>query len=68
MSEITMQIGQMIKEARAKKGLSQRELGKIMGVTGVTINNYENGQQNLTVDTLKKVSEALGVTLKISLE
>ncbi len=55
MSDITEQVGQMIKEMRAKKSLSQRELGKIMGVTGVTINNYENDQQNLTVDILKKV-------------
>lgn len=37
-----MGIGKRLKEARERKGLTQRELGKIVGVTGSAITNYEN--------------------------
>lgn len=36
-----MGIGRRIKEAREKKGLTQDELGKLIGVTGSAITNYE---------------------------
>lgn len=37
-----MGIGKRIKEARERKGLTQRELGEMVGVTGPAITNYEN--------------------------
>ncbi len=37
-----MGIGKRIKEARKSKGLTQRELGKIVGTTASAITNYEN--------------------------
>lgn len=36
-----MGIGKRIKEAREKAGLTQEELGKLIGVTGSAITNYE---------------------------
>ena len=62
MSEISEQVGQMIKEVRLKAGLTQNELGERLGVTKVTVTKYELGQ-NLTLDTLNKVAKALGVYL-----
>ena len=37
-----MGIGSRIKEARERLGLTQVELGRIVGVTGSSITNYEN--------------------------
>lgn len=36
-----MGIGRRIKEARMDRGLSQEQLGKMIGVTGSAITNYE---------------------------
>lgn len=38
-----MGIGKRIKEARESLGLTQKELGEIVGVTASAITNYENG-------------------------
>lgn len=62
MSEITEQIGQVIKETRQGLGLTQKELGEKLGVSFQTINRYEVGQ-NFTVDTLHKIAQALGLSI-----
>ena len=66
MSEITEQVGKLIKEARVKAGLTQKELGEKLGVGEPTVNKYEGGKQNLTAETMKKVATALGMQIKIT--
>lgn len=61
MPDLKTKIGQSIKEARKTRGLTQKELGQKLGVADSVITNYESGKQNLTVDTLQKVAEVLGV-------
>ena len=65
MSEITEQVGKMIREARKAKGLTQQELGDTLGVNKATINKYEGGKQNLTIETLHRLMEAMGEELII---
>ncbi|ADB39301.1 helix-turn-helix domain-containing protein [Spirosoma linguale] len=64
MTELKKQVGQRIKEARNQKGITQREFGKMLGVSHTTVNGYETGKQNLTLDTLEKVAAALGMAPK----
>ncbi len=66
MSEITEQVGRLIREARTKAGMTQKELGERLGVGEPTVNKYESGKQNLTAETLKKVAVALGMQIKIT--
>ncbi|WP_138992740.1 helix-turn-helix domain-containing protein [Larkinella sp. C7] len=66
MSDIAQEVGQAIKQARVEAGLTQKELGERMGVGTPTISKYENNGQNLTVQTLKKIAEALKIKLNIS--
>ena len=40
-----MLIGKRIKELRIEKGLSQQQLGEIIGVTKVSVCGYENGSR-----------------------
>lgn len=64
MTELKKHVGQRIKEARNQKGITQREFGKMLGVSHTTINGYETGRQNLTLDTLEKIAGALGMDPK----
>lgn len=68
MSEITEQVGQLIRQARKQKGLTQKEVSLKLGLTEATVNGYEAGRQNLTVETLSKVATALGLKLEIYLK
>ena len=65
MSEAKQKAGRLIRDARIRAGLTQQELGIKLGVGRATVNGYETGRQNLTVDTLEKVTKALGIELKI---
>ena len=57
-----MDIGQKIKEARLSKGLTQGELGAIVGLQKSAIAKYENGRVvNIKRSTLQKLANALGL-------
>lgn len=57
-----MDIGLKIKEARLAKGLTQEELGKIVGLQKSAIAKYENGRVvNIKRSTLQKLASALGL-------
>ena len=57
-----MDIGQKIKQARIAKGLTQEELGKIVGLQKSAIAKYENGRVvNIKRSTLQKLAQALGL-------
>lgn len=53
-----MDIGDYIKMLRTSKGLSQEELGKIVGVQRAAVQKWEAGKtQNLKRDTIKKLAD-----------
>lgn len=55
-----MEIGQKIKRARLERGLTQQELGDIVGVQKSAIAKYENGRVvNIKRSTLQKITKAL---------
>jgi transcriptional regulator with XRE-family HTH domain len=57
-----MDIGTKIKVARINKGMTQEELGKILGVQKSAIAKYENGRiVNIKRSTLKKISDVLEI-------
>ena len=56
--------GQMIKEARTKKGYTQSELGDILGVSNKAVSRWEKGESFPDVGVL----ENLSVTLDIGIE
>ncbi|MGA9572913.1 MAG: helix-turn-helix transcriptional regulator [Lysobacterales bacterium] len=58
-------IGEIIREARGKQGLTQRELGELAGVTTVTLSRLENGYSSVQMNTLKDILSALGLKLWI---
>ncbi|MEX2340952.1 MAG: helix-turn-helix transcriptional regulator [Candidatus Paceibacterota bacterium] len=54
-----------VKRLREKLGLSQEKLARLADVSNNTIINIESGkQQNPTVETIKKIANALGVSIE----
>lgn len=64
----TLKIGEMLKEARKKAGLTQSELAKKSGTSKHYISRLENNKSDIELLTLKKIIEAgLGKKLKIQI-
>lgn len=53
------QIGEYIKDAREKKGLTQEELANACSLSRTSITNIEKGRQHLPLHTLYKIAFAL---------
>ena len=54
--------GEIVKKERIKRGLSQEELGKILGVTKVSICGYEKGTRTPTLDIFIRLLDVLELT------
>lgn len=62
-------VGELIKEARTKAGLSQAALaGMIEGLSASELSKAERGEKELTQAELKAIAKATGVTQKSLLE
>lgn len=58
-----MTTGEIIRSLRQRKGLSQEDLGKLVGVKRAAINKYETGLVvNLRRDMIQKLANALNTT------
>lgn len=66
--DIKQQIGSMIQEARKAKGMTQKELAKMLNVSQSAVKGYESGKQNLTIETMHKLSGILGIDFVIKSE
>lgn len=52
-----------LKAARKQKGLSQTELGKLLGVQAQTIGRWETGKIEPNLETINKLCEILNIPL-----
>ena len=57
-------LAQGVKDLRKQKGLSQEDLSKKSGLSLRTIQRVENGESEPTGETLKRISNAFGLTLE----
>jgi XRE family transcriptional regulator of biofilm formation len=64
MSKTKSNIGKNIRKYRLQKKMSQDRLSKLADVAFHTITKIESGDTpNPTIDTVKKIADALGVSL-----
>lgn len=63
-----MTINEQIRKLRKDQSITTRRLSELTGVSKTIIINFENGKANITMDTLYRITKALGVTLTISTE
>jgi UDP-N-acetylglucosamine 1-carboxyvinyltransferase len=55
----THNIAKFIKYLREEKGISQEDFGEMLGTTQSAVARLESGEQNITLEMIAKVSEAL---------
>ena len=59
---------QKLTQARLEKGLTQEQLARLIGTQRSNICRIESGTQNLSLDMMLKIAEALGKDISIMLE
>ena len=61
-----VEIGETIRAAREQAGVSQAGLASKIGMHRENVIRLEKGRGNLTVETLMRVAEGLGVDLRVT--
>ncbi len=56
-------LGKRIHELRKERGLSQPEIGRMVGTSGAIIGRYERGEMTPSIEVARKLAKAFGVTL-----
>jgi UDP-N-acetylglucosamine 1-carboxyvinyltransferase len=59
MSDTNTKIGQLIYQIRQERGLTQAEFAKRLGTSQSAVNRIEHGKQNLSLETLGRISDVL---------
>lgn len=65
--ELEFQLIRAFLDARNERGLTQKELSQITGITQADISKLENGNANPSIKTLERLAAGLGKRLKIEL-
>ena len=68
MSNEIIKFGKKLKELRLRKGLSQGDVARILGVHRTYISGLERGVRNPSLLTVQKVAKALGIKSKELIE
>ncbi len=53
------QVGALVRSARQHRGLTQAQLGELLGTSQSAVHRIEQGAQNVSLDMLTRISEAL---------
>jgi len=62
--DIRISVGNKIKELRKERNLSQEDLALLSGLDRTYINSVENGRRNISIISLEKIANGLGVKIK----
>ncbi len=60
MSSNNVKIGHLITKIRQERGLTQAEFARRLGTSQSAVNRIEQGKQNLSLETIARISTALG--------
>ncbi len=61
-------LGEMIRQARKERRLTQSQLGEMIGVQKSQISRIERNAKNVTIETILKVFNALRAKVNFSVE
>ena len=59
-------LGQRIREARLAKGMTQSDLGKIIGYSAMAISHFEKGTRPVKQNEVQRIFEILGAAIQPS--
>lgn len=63
MSDIAKTVGKRLRSYRTAQGISQEKLAERAGLHPTYIGQVERGEKNLTIESLEKITGALGVSI-----
>src|SRR5574337_2077883 len=63
MKQQGRRIGQIIKEVRQARGMTQMKLSELIGVSYQQVQKYEKGSDNISVERLKQIARAVNVPI-----
>lgn len=55
--------GRAIRQERHRQELTQQELAELLGLHPTDVSSIEGGRRNPTLETMKRISNALGLSL-----
>lgn len=58
-----MDIGKKLKKIRKSKGLTGQDIAILAGISQSTISDIEKDKRSVTLNTLEKICEALGISV-----
>lgn len=56
-------LGRRVREERQSAGLTLERLGEMAGITGAFVAHIEAGRKHATLETVRKISRALGLPI-----
>ena len=62
MTNEAQKLGQNLKRIRTKKGMSQGDIVRALGMPKSFVSSIENGRTNPTLSTITKLAKAIGVS------
>mgnify|MGYP003395185878 CR=1 FL=1 len=62
-----MKLAQEIRDIRVRLGYTQRDMARKLGVIQQYISKIENGHENFSVDTLKRIADVFDKKLVVAL-
>ncbi|NNM84002.1 helix-turn-helix transcriptional regulator [Candidatus Parcubacteria bacterium] len=63
MSEEAQKLGRNLKRIRTKKGITQGDIVRVLGMPKSFVSSIENGKTNPTLATIAKLAKAIGVSV-----
>lgn len=63
MSQIREQFGKAVRRLRLKQGLSQEAFAAQAKINRAYMGKIERGEVNISIDNIKKIADALNVTV-----
>ena len=62
MKEKNFEFGNYLYELRRKRGISQKELAKHLGITDKAVSKWENGSSRPKIDTLSAIAAFFNIS------
>ena len=64
MTDFNKSLGPALREIREEHKKTQQEIADMLGVTKVSVHQWEAGKRNMYAKTLKKYCDALGIKMQ----
>lgn len=67
VAALSKEIGRRVRAARERTDISQESLAKLIGMSRTNYARIEHGRTNVTIDSLVRIAEGLGLEVSVSL-